>query len=259
VGNGKVRLSRRAPKAAQRGLGQGDKEAEEVAAAAFFNPKDHAGPAIDVAFLSSGAAYFTHRDLVKGGLKGAFAAYDDDKECHLFEMNVNVSMALKSCLASDSNSLTSAANLFSRVSASIALDFKGQWFFKADGGNAFAMSLVISNEDGTIVVDRTEYFATSATAVLEQPATLQAGTYTIEMFAITTSKAGAGAGAGVGAGKPSLMYKNPTPCGINAWRPFRSDAQMECQNNAGDGTNEVGRCLCRLNPHWVENFLGFRS
>jgi len=127
-------------------------------------------------------------------LTGAFAAYDDDKECHLFEMNANVSTALKSCLASESNSLSSAANLFSRVTASIALDFKGKWFFKADGGNAFAMSLVISNEDGTIVVDRTEYFDTAATAtaaaVFEQAATLRAGTYTIEMFTITTSEAG---------------------------------------------------------------------
>jgi hypothetical protein len=61
------RYTKAAP--AQRGLGQGEQGADEVPAAASFNPEDHAGPAIDVAFLSSGAAYFTHRDLIKGGLK----------------------------------------------------------------------------------------------------------------------------------------------------------------------------------------------
>jgi hypothetical protein len=63
-GFGKVRLSRRAASATGSRLGQAGSESES-ADAAFHLSDDHAGPAIDVAFVSSGAAYFTHRDLTK--------------------------------------------------------------------------------------------------------------------------------------------------------------------------------------------------
>jgi len=56
---------------------------------------------------------------------------------------------------------------------------------------------------------------------------------------------------GAGAGQPSLMYKNPTPCGVNAWRPFRSDAQMECLDlyaNAGDSNDKELEKIAPVTP-----------
>ena len=230
---GKVRLSRRAPSGSRLGQAPGELDAE---AAAFIPAEDHAGPAIDVAFVSSGAAFFTHRDLDKGGLKQAFTAYEYIDECHLFELTTNMSAAAAACVGSTGEVLRGGdanLNLFQRVSAHVLIDFKGQWFFKADGGNAFAVSIVIANDDGTVVVDRTEYFTAAAAdstirPVLEQAVTLAAGTYSVQMFALY---------GGDDVGAPSLMYKNPTPCGVNAWRSFDSKIQMECINPLDAASN----------------------
>ena len=81
--------------------------------------------------LSNIAFKFNLRRYTKGGLKQAFAAYEYNDECHLFELTSNVSAAVASCVRSSDNALTGAANLFQRISAHVLIDFKGPWFFKA--------------------------------------------------------------------------------------------------------------------------------
>ena len=111
------------------------------------------------------------------------------------------------------------------------IDFKAQWFFKVDSGSAFAVSFVITDEDGTVVVEKTEYQDAKSTHKLwfEKSVMLKAGTYTVEMFTLNSKK---------NAGEPSLMYKNPSPCGVNAWKSFSSDAQMTCDDPIDELTKD---------------------
>jgi hypothetical protein len=218
-----IRLSRRLMTSSSSRLGD---ESDETALADFDPVEDHSGPAIDVAFLSSGAAYFTHRDLNRG-LKAAFTSYEDKNECHMFEMNGKVSKLIESCVRKSDSSVDDTTNIFSRVAAQIMIDFKGQWFFKVDAGGAFALSFVITDEDGTVILEKTEYHAANSPYRLwfEKSVVLKAGTYTVEMFTMNSKQ---------NAGEPFLMYKNPSPCGVDTWTSFNSEAQMKCEDPMDD-------------------------